>query len=597
MPVIPVSNILNKTTISIGDFEIKSFKSLKLSQNVAEHHSLKIVCRKSSVEKKEDELGEHSKNFIGEQLQLKIETSKLSSDTEQLLFYGIVTKIKIVRSIHTITGDEIIIYAKSPTILTDDGPNYFSIKDKSLKGIISNLLKKYDQSLLKSKINPQLQSSLHYSVQYNESSFEYLKRLASQYGEWFYYNGSYLIFGQEEEKEISLDFKKDLKEFEISLQPLPNNFNFKTNNYLNNDIVDTNSSKFKADDQGFNGFITNSANDIYNNDTVFMHQPFVDNQLQERVDLLAETQTKSIQLNQVKLSGRSDNSGIYVGCIIYSKNTFDGKYRVISVTHTCNEHGGYENEFEAVSANIDAYIYTNIRAYPSSEPQSAIITENHDPESMGRVKVEFPWQKKIGETTPWIRVVSLHAGSGKGFYFLPEVGEEVLIGFEEGNAERPYVIGSVYHAKAKPPSEASSANNDITILQTRSGCKFILNDSDGSITILDKEGSQVFLDGEGNIDISSITNINLSAPDGEINLDAKKVFIGNVIKPNLIEFKGMEAKVKTDISTELDGGIDLKFKGVNTEIKSAAKTDIKSSIINIDGSGIVEIKGGIIKKN
>ncbi|GAL64992.1 phage baseplate assembly protein V [Algibacter lectus] len=56
--------------------------------------------------------------------------------------------------------------------------------------------------------------------------------------------------------------------------------------------------------------------------------------------------------------------------------------------------------------------------------------------------MQFPWQKPTGETTPWIRVVTPHGGGDKGFHFIPEVGEEVLIGFEGANAERPYMMGS-----------------------------------------------------------------------------------------------------------------------------------------------------------
>ena len=119
--------------------------------------------------------------------------------------------------------------------------------------------------------------------------------------------------------------------------------------------------------------------------------------------------------------------------------------------------------------------YTNPEAVPKAkgEAQSAVVSSNADPEGLGRVKVNFHWNSQL--ESPWLRVVSPHGGGEKGFYFVPEVGEEVQVGFEQGNAERPFVMGSLYHGKAKPSSWKTDANN-IKAIRTRSGNQVVMND-------------------------------------------------------------------------------------------------------------------------
>ena len=74
---------------------------------------------------------------------------------------------------------------------------------------------------------------------------------------------------------------------------------------------------------------------------------------------------------------------------------------------------------------------------------------------------------KRNEMTPWIRVVQPYTGGGKGFYFVPEIGEEVMIDFEGGNAERPFVLGAHYNGEAK--SGYHNADNRVKAIHTKSG--------------------------------------------------------------------------------------------------------------------------------
>ena len=88
---------------------------------------------------------------------------------------------------------------------------------------------------------------------------------------------------------------------------------------------------------------------------------------------------------------------------------------------------------------------------------------------MGRVQVQMAWQKYENTQTPWLRMTNPHAGSGKGMYFIPENGEEVLVAFENDNAEKPYIQGAMYNGNET--SGYNTAGNDKKVIQTRSGTK------------------------------------------------------------------------------------------------------------------------------
>ena len=115
-------------------------------------------------------------------------------------------------------------------------------------------------------------------------------------------------------------------------------------------------------------------------------------------------------------------------------------------------------------------------AFPTCEEQSATVMQNDNPQGM--IKVQFPWQKKKGLTTPWLRVVTPYAGKGKGMHIIPEVGEEVIIGFDNGNAERPFVFGAMFNGKAS--AGLGGAGNFMKGLQTPAGSRMQMNDKDGS---------------------------------------------------------------------------------------------------------------------
>ena len=136
----------------------------------------------------------------------------------------------------------------------------------------------------------------------------------------------------------------------------------------------------------------------------------------------------------------------------------------------------------SVSKTSDASIYG---------VEIALVTNVKDPEKQGRVKVCFPRLPGKPESD-WARVCQPAAGDGRGWYWLPEVSDEVLVAFERGQASLPYVVGALWNGKDKPMKDAYADDNSTRMIQTKSGHKVILSDKSGDekIVIADKSGKR-----------------------------------------------------------------------------------------------------------
>lgn len=189
-----------------------------------------------------------------------------------------------------------------------------------------------------------------------------------------------------------------------------------------------------------------------------------------------------------------------------------------------------------------------------------IVTNNQDPDGLGRVKVRFPWLSD-GEESHWARIAVPMAGGGRGLYFLPEVDDEVLVAFEHGDLRFPYVLGALWNGKDAPPADNGDGKNNLRVIKSRSGHVIKLNDEDGkeTIEIIDKsEKNSILVDTAKNtVTITADKDITLSAPQGTIKLDAQKVEIAS----------------SADTKVEAGAGLD---------VKASATLNIKGATVNIN---------------
>ena len=119
----------------------------------------------------------------------------------------------------------------------------------------------------------------------------------------------------------------------------------------------------------------------------------------------------------------------------------------------------------------------------------AMVTNIKDDDGLGRVKVKFPWLTDDDES-PWARVMTPMAGDDRGFYFLPEVDDEVLVAFEHGDMAFPYILGSLWNGKDKPPEKNDDGENNKRFIKSRSGHMIIFDDTEDKekFIIQDKSG-------------------------------------------------------------------------------------------------------------
>ncbi len=187
-----------------------------------------------------------------------------------------------------------------------------------------------------------------------------------------------------------------------------------------------------------------------------------------------------------------------------------------------------------------------------------VVTDNKDPQKLGRVKVKFPWLRDDTESN-WAKVAAMMAGKERGSFFLPEVDDEVLVAFEQGDLDHPYVIGALWSNEDKPPADNSDGKNNIRKIHSRSGHEIVFDDNhDGGqekVTIHTNAGHKLVLD---------------DSTGGE--------------KIELIDKSGQQ-KIQMDSNQN------------SITIESAMTLTIKAVQIEINASGILTLKGSMVKIN
>jgi uncharacterized protein involved in type VI secretion and phage assembly len=173
---------------------------------------------------------------------------------------------------------------------------------------------------------------------------------------------------------------------------------------------------------------------------------------------------------------------------------FSGIYFVTSTTHAHNVEEGYTTNFTISGlhpATLLSLLTPTQEVNPAGGLVIGVVTDNHDPAGLGRVKVKFPWFSSE-HASNWARVVVIGGGAERGLQFLPEIDDEVLIGFEQGDIQSPYVLGGLWNGIDAPPqpnSQIVGADGQVKqrIIRSRTGHTITLDDNDGGgcITISD----------------------------------------------------------------------------------------------------------------
>ncbi|GMT48089.1 MAG: phage tail protein [bacterium] len=193
---------------------------------------------------------------------------------------------------------------------------------------------------------------------------------------------------------------------------------------------------------------------------------------------------------------------------------------------------------------IDALGIEDQKGKKTAGVAAGIVTNNQDPDGLGRVKIKFPWLSDDNESD-WVRIATFMAGSERGSFFLPEVGDEVLVAFEHGDINHPYVIGALWNGVATPPETNSDGQNNIRKIRSRSGHEIIFNDDDTAkqekIEIHTNAGHKIVLDdtaGQEKIEIIDKTGSNKMTIDSVRNSVNIESAMQLKIKANIVEIEG-----------------------------------------------------------
>lgn len=194
----------------------------------------------------------------------------------------------------------------------------------------------------------------------------------------------------------------------------------------------------------------------------------------------------------------------------------------------------------------------------------ALVTDNADPKGLGRVKLTYPWMG-TKEDTYWARIAAPMAGPDRGEFFLPEEGDEVLVAFENGDLEHPYVLGGLWNGQREPPEDNADGNNDIRTIRSRSGHSLTFDDAEngGSVTIETASGQVIEM-----VDESGSEKISIADKNGQ----------------NTLTFDPNSGEVSlSSMGTVTIEATNLKLEGTGG--------------VSIESSGMLTLKGSLVKIN
>ena len=470
-----------------------------------------------------------SKKWLGESIVVKAANTPI--------FVGVVTNVQLHRE-----GSDfgcIIVSGYSATYRMETAHSCFSWNDRTIGDVVKKLC---EQAKVQLELNPAFKETKDFICQYEESDFDFIRRLAHQYQEWMYFDGTKLIFGKPRKlaDPIRLEYGTTLSSLDIGLQTLARSeqvfsYHSGADREMQRMTPDLAYGHDKLAGEAFRASLG-----MFSKPARQHALPRISNET-ELVNYMGRKQAAETAETHY-ITAESQVPTLRVGSVIslyssFLKRVGDlseeslGNFIIIEITHEVSQGSYYKNRFKAIPATIKALPSPKVRM-PLAETQMATVLSNADPQGKGRVRVRMNWQTD-GMQTGWVRVMTPDGGSSsdvksnRGFVFIPEVGDQVLLGFRHGDPARPYVMGSLFNGTT---GRGGLEGNHMKSLTTRSGHTIKLNDSLSSlgITIKDIKGNSIHIDSVGddiiinakrNITINAGETFTVNAREMEVNID------------------------------------------------------------------------------
>lgn len=593
------------TSVSIAGTECH-FVKMTLKQGFNSHHTFEIEVNYEELDGRWMENPVKMIQLIGEDAVIAM---KHKVTGEENLFSGIITDVSMVGR-HG-QNNNIVISGCSPTVRLDGKKTLDSFLDKSLdliaKETVSNSGNGYEVT-----IDPVFTEKISYICQHGETAFEFLNRLSWLYGEWFFYDGAAAYFGKPElgdETEITYDVEMD--HFNLTARLIPSKVN--RHDYLPQDDkeVDTEAPELVDGVRGYIKAALDKSSSIYTSDADLHLEPMIASQ-KDLENLIKVEKSRDVG-SMLVLKGSSKTCKIKIGRVVQVKlpSTMPvsvkdvEKFLITEVVHTVDEKGYYRNKFEGIPSDIENIPMPAVPT-PTANPQIATVKDNAD--TFGRVKVQLQWQKKKQLTTNWLRVQTPDAGSSdkvssnRGFVFVPEVGDMVMIGFEYGDPSRPFVMGSLLTTKT---GVGGGDGNKTKSMTTRSGSTVKLDDATGDVLIADQTGNNmIIIDGTDKITITTAKTIEITngksfmlIDDEEISISSKSVVISGEEVAAMVS--GNETFVASGKESQtVSSGTDVTvYASAKVGVVGGTEAEMNSPKVTLNGDDNLDITSGLVKIN
>ena len=592
----------NDITVSIGGKLLFSFKSLKLHQPINDHHRFELTLDFEVAAK----ALEDGTEWLGKRIQIKRREAK------SFLFVGVVTKVNACRE--NLDGGEVRVSGYSTTYLLENGESCHSWLGRTLGEIVRELCAKAG---VQAQVEPEHDKSVGYVCQYRESDFTFIRRLAKKYQEWLYYDGVKLVFGMPRKpKAVKLEFDTTLTSFETGVQTLarPARVFSYLSKHDHSMAENTPNKPSGLDRLGSRAF--RASMEMFKEPALQYAHSRV--HYMQEMEMYVRKKQEAEAAESHYVAGSSGEAELTVGSVVRITSPFGermgslakaslGEYLIVDIEHSVGEGNYYANRFRAVSSGVRSLPLPDVDL-AVAETQMARVTSNADPEGKGRVQVRMNWQTG-NMHTDWIRVMTPDGGgcrdgveTNRGFVFIPEVGDHVLVGFRHNDPNRPYVMGSLFNGIT---GGGCGKGNNCKSITTRSGSTIKLDDDTGNILIADQTGKNLItIDGADAVTVASAKTISLSNGKASITLEDDKV----IISAKEIGIAGASSLVCTsgdDDSLSIASGQGVGVKGKNISIEAenivgasgGTSVTMSSPSTSINGDANVTIDGGLVKIN
>ncbi|WP_199522519.1 VgrG-related protein [Geodermatophilus marinus] len=270
---------------------------------------------------------------------------------------------------------------------------------------------------------------------------------------------------------------------------------------------------------------------------------------------------------------------------------FDGKYTITAARHRYDAAGGYTTMF-SVSGRQERSLYGLASGGPPAPALPGVViaqvSDVNDPLEQGRVQLTYPWLSD-DHVSDWARTVQPGAGKDRGAMVVPEVGDEVLVAFEQGDVRQPYVLGGLYNGVDTPapgpvgPVDPSSGAVNRRSVVSRRGHRVDLLDEDGrteGISLatgdgalrlaLDAVGAQVTVRSDGTVQVTGRRGVVVDAGDARLDLKAGQIALA------------------------ARGGVTIDGGGGAVEVTTGAVLSLTGTTATLEGRGQTEVKGGAL---